>query len=80
MARSIETAALEDALAAARRFARVFVIRPGHNPLMPFAFRGAYDAASDRQRTVADLMDLGYRDAYRLFIEPVVATGERVEH
>ena len=47
---------------------------------MPFAFRGAYDAASDRQRSVADLMDLGYRDAYRLFIEPVVATGERIDH
>jgi hypothetical protein len=79
MARSIETSALEDALAAAvHRLSGVFVIRPGHNPLMPFAFQGVYDASSDRQRTVEELMAQGYRDAYGSFIEPVVATGERV--
>ena len=30
-------------------------------------------------RGVGDLQQQGYEDAYRLFIEPVVASGERVE-
>jgi hypothetical protein len=78
--RSVETAALAEAIAqAASRAAGVFVIRPGHNPLMPFSFGGAYDEASDRRRTVAELRDLGHRDAYRQFLEPVVAAGERIE-
>ncbi len=64
---------------AATRFSGVFVIRPEHNPIGPFDFAGVYDEASDRRRTVAELMQQGYDDAYRQFIEPVVATGERVE-
>lgn len=76
--RSMETAALHDGcLAAASRFASVFVVRPDHNPIGPFDFGGVYDEASDRQRTVAELIEQGYADAYRHFIEPVVAAGER---
>jgi hypothetical protein len=76
--RSIETAALQDAYAAAAtRFSGVFVIRPAHNPIGPFDFAGTYDEGSDRRRTVEELMAQGYADAYRLFIEPVVAAGER---
>jgi hypothetical protein len=80
--RSIETAALEDACAAAgTRFSGVFVIRPAHNPIGPFDFSGIYDDSSDRRRAVGDLMEQGYADAYRLFIEPVVAAGDVVaEH
>ena len=44
-----------------------------------FDFGGTYDEASDRQRTVAELMQQGYADAYRHFIEPVVAAGDRLE-
>lgn len=78
--RSIETAALEDGLAAAAtRCAGAFVIRPDHNPIGPFDFAGCYDEASDRRRTIAELMQQGYADAYRHFIEPVVAAGERQE-
>jgi hypothetical protein len=78
--RSVETAAVQDALAVARpRFSSVFVIRPEHNPVGPFDFAGVYDEASDRQRTVPELLEQGYADAYRLFIEPVVATGDRIE-
>ncbi len=78
--RSIETAVLQDAwAAAASRFSGLFVIRPEHNPIGPFDFSGAYDEASDRRRTIAELMRQGYDDAYRQFIEPVVATGEKVE-
>ena len=37
--RSVETAAVQDALAVARpRFSSVFVIRPDHNPIGPFDF------------------------------------------
>jgi hypothetical protein len=77
--RSIETAAFDDAIAAAQsRFAGVFVIRPDHNPLNPFDFGGVYDEASDRRHTLKALHQHGYDDAYRAFIEPVVASGERV--
>jgi len=78
--RSIETAVLQDAASvAAHRFSGVFVIRPEHNPVGPFDFGGAYDEASDRRRTVAELIQQGYADAYRQFVEPTVAAGDRVE-
>jgi hypothetical protein len=78
--RSIETAALHDAMVvAAGRFAGAFVVRPGHNPIGPFDLGGVYDEASDRQRTITDLIQQGYDDAYRQFIEPVVAAGDRIE-
>lgn len=77
--RSVETAAFQDAWAlAANRFSGVFAIRPAHNPIGPFDVDGVYDESSDRQRTLAELIQLGHDDAYRQFIEPVVATGERV--
>lgn len=78
--RSVETAALEDAWSTAlTSFSGVFVIRPDHNPIGPFEFTGAYDEASDRQRSIQELLQQGYDDAYRQFIEPVAAAGERVE-
>ncbi|HYN07650.1 MAG TPA: hypothetical protein VES67_09690 [Vicinamibacterales bacterium] len=80
LVRSIETAVLHDCAAAATaRFSGVFVVRPGHNPIGPFDFGGVYDEASDRQRTARELIQQGYEDAYRQFIEPVVAAGERLE-
>lgn len=78
--RSIETAALEDACAAAAsRFAGAFLVHPGHNPIGPFDVGGVHDEASDRRRTIHELMQQGYDDAYRQFIEPVVAAGDRIE-
>ncbi len=78
--RSVETAAFQEAwAAAASRFSGVFAIRPDHNPIGPFDFTGTYDESSDRVRTLPELMQQGYDDAYRQFIEPVVATGERIE-
>jgi hypothetical protein len=77
--RSIETSAMQDAWQlAATRFSGVFVIRPDHNPIGPFDFDGAYDRASDRVRRLDELMKQGYDDAYRQFIEPIAAAGERV--
>ena len=45
-------------------------------PLGPLDFGGVYDERSDRRHTLAELIDRGYEDAYRQFIEPVVG-GER---
>jgi hypothetical protein len=75
--RSIETAALEDAaMIGAPRVAGLFVIRPDHNPVGPFDFAGVYDEASDRERPAAELIQQGFDDAYRQFIEPIVARGD----
>jgi hypothetical protein len=75
-----EAAALRDALEMARlRFDSVYVVSPVHNPIGPFDMSGAYDEASDRHRDVQELMERGYEDAYRGFIEPVVgASGEQL--
>ena len=71
--RSMESAALTDAVAAASgRLDAVFVIRPDHNPIGPFACDGVYDEASDRQRSLAELIEQGYADAYRYFIDVAV--------
>lgn len=78
--RAIETAALHDGwTAASGRFSGVFMVRPDHNPIGPFDFGVTYDESSDRHRTIPELMQQGYADAYRHFIEPVAAVGERVE-
>jgi hypothetical protein len=62
------------------RFAGLFIIRPGHNPLGPLDFGGVYDERSDRRLPLWELTDRGYGDAYRQFIEPVVgAGGERID-
>jgi hypothetical protein len=77
-----EAAALRDALAMARlRFDGVYVISPSHNAIGPFDFAGAYDPASDRRDTLPELMQRGYDDAGRQFIEPVVgASGDQLAH
>ncbi len=77
---SFEVAGLRDAIEQGTgRFAGLFVIRPAHNPLGPLDFGGAFDERSDRRYTLAELVDRGYEDAYRQFVEPVVAaSGERI--
>jgi hypothetical protein len=75
-----EAASMRDALEMARlRFDAVFTIRPAHNAVGPFDFAGAYDHASDRRQEMTELIDRGYEDACRQFIEPVVgASGEHL--
>lgn len=75
-----ESAALRDALEMARlRFDSVYVIAPAHNPLGPFDVAGTYDESSDRRYDVSELLERGYEDAYRQFIEPVVgASGDHL--
>jgi hypothetical protein len=78
---AFEAAGLRDVLEHfTGRFAGLFVIRPSHNPLGPLDFAGVYDERSDRMHSLAELVDRGYEDAYRQFIEPVVgAGGERLQ-
>ncbi|MEO7157549.1 MAG: hypothetical protein ABI039_08315, partial [Vicinamibacterales bacterium] len=77
---SAETAALSDAVRHLRhRFQGLYLIRPSHNPIRPLDLTGAYDERSDRVQTLEELMERGYEDAYRQFIEPFLgASGERV--
>jgi hypothetical protein len=77
---SAEAASLRDALSASRgSFDAVFVIRPGHNPVAALDTDGAFDERSDRHQPIAELIDRGYEDAYRQFIDPVVgASGEQL--
>ena len=76
---SSEAAAVRDATRVSARAARVFTIRPSHNPIGPFDFGGGYDDRSDRRQPLDELLSRGYEDAYHQFIEPIVgASGERV--
>lgn len=78
---SLEAAAARDAVASrARLFQAFFEIRPGHNPLGPFDFAGSYDERSDRAWALTDLIDRGFDDGYRQFVNPVVApSGEEMQ-
>jgi hypothetical protein len=72
-----EASAVRDGIAMhAGRFQGVFLIQPEHNPVGPFDFEGAYDERSDRFQSLEELLDRGYEDAYRRFIEPVVGAAD----
>jgi hypothetical protein len=75
-----EAAALRDAIEMARlRFDGVYLVCPAHNPIGPFDFGGTYDEASDRRLELSELMERGYEDAYRQFIEPIIGdSGEQI--
>ena len=79
-ASSMEAAAMRDAVRHVQhRFRAVYQIRPSHNPVGAFDLAGAYDERSDRRHPLSELMERGYEDAYRDFIEPVVAaSGENL--
>ena len=73
-------AALSDAIRHLHhRFQGMYVIRPPHNPIRPLDLTGAYDEKSDRMQSLEELMERGYEDTYRQFIEPFLgASGDRV--
>jgi hypothetical protein len=79
-ASSMEAAAVRDAARHVQhRFRALYQIRPSYNPVGAFDLEGAYDARSDRRHPLSELMERGYEDAYRDFIEPVVAvSGENL--
>jgi hypothetical protein len=75
-----DAAALRSAVAVFRPFRSLHVIRPAYNPVGPLDVGGTYDQRSDRFVSLGELMDRGYEDAYRQFIDPVIgASGERLE-
>ena len=75
---SAQAAAVRDGvLAAAERFDAIFLVRPTHNPAGPLDLAGVFDERSDRWLPLQELLERGYEDAYRQFVEPVVgASGE----
>ncbi len=79
---SAEAATLADGVRHLQhRFQGLYVIRPTHNAIRALDLDGAYDEQSDRVQTLDELMERGYEDAYRQFIEPVLgASGERISH
>jgi hypothetical protein len=79
-AAAMESSAVRDALQHLQhRFRAVYHIHPVYNPMGAFDLGGAYDERSDRTHSLAELMERGYEDAHRSFIEPVLAaSGEKL--
>jgi hypothetical protein len=77
---SSEAAVVRDVLARSGADGpRIYPIYPSHNPVGPLDFSGAIDERSARKQGLSELMNRGYEDAYRQFVEPVVgASGDRV--
>jgi hypothetical protein len=77
---SAEGAAVRDAVRAALDASKqIFFIQPGINPLGALDFTGKYDVLSARYFPLGELVERGYQDACRQFIEPVVAAdGEHL--
>jgi hypothetical protein len=72
---SIEGASVRDAVVAALEARKnLYVIQPAYNPLNALDFSGRFDRLSNRHSTIAELVERGYEDAHRQFIEPVVAS------
>jgi len=57
-------------------FRCVLQISPDYNPLDPLDVVGTYDERSDRVELLGELLDHGYADAYRQFIDPAVGAAE----
>jgi hypothetical protein len=54
------------------RAVTLYVVRPERRLLGPFELDGARDPGTEVLGTTADVLEQGYRDAYRMFVEPVV--------
>jgi hypothetical protein len=50
----------------------LWVVRPDRRTLGPTELDGTRDPATEVLQTTDDLLELGFRDAYRQFVEPVV--------
>jgi len=64
--------------ASGRTFREVslYVVRPERRGIGPLEWDGVLDPATEVREEPFDLVELGYRDAYRLFIEPVLGAPE----
>ena len=64
----------------AARFQAIFQVRPVHNPVGPFDFKGCYDEQSDRRQTLDELVGRGYEDGFSQFVDAVVGeSGELID-
>jgi Patatin-like phospholipase len=52
-----------------------WLVRPERRSVGPAELDGARDPATEVVQTTADLLEQGYRDAYRQFVEPVVGAA-----
>ena len=50
----------------------LWVIRPQRRALGAMELDGVRDPATEVLQTTEDLVEMGFRDAYRQFVEPVV--------
>jgi hypothetical protein len=77
---SLDAAACEDASALMPpHFRALYTIRLAHNPVGAFDFVGRADERSDRHVRLAELVERGYEDAYRQFLDPVIgSSGEQI--
>jgi hypothetical protein len=50
----------------------LWVIRPERRAIGPLELGGTLDPATEVRQSVEDLVEMGFKDAYRLFVEPVV--------
>jgi hypothetical protein len=57
------------------RAVSLYIIRPQALSLGPLEFGGARHPITEQEEQLLDLLDEGYRDTYRLFIEPVVGAS-----
>ncbi len=53
----------------------LWVVRPERRSVGPAELDGARDPATEVVQTAGDLLEQGYRDAYRQFVEPVVGSA-----
>ena len=57
----------------------LYVVRPDRRRLGPLDLDGARHPATEVLETVDDLLEQGYRDAYRVFVEPVVGAAPEAD-
>ncbi len=57
----------------------LWVIRPQRRALGPMELDGVRDPATEVLQTTEDLVEMGFRDAYRQFLEPVVGQSPEPE-
>ena len=78
---AVERVSIQEAIDTRRvRFESLFEVRPAHNPVGPFDVAGCYDDYSDRVQTLDELLNRGYEDGFRQFVDAVLgASGELIE-